>query len=84
VVSSEKEKDMKNNRLTNGDLAKLRMAAERIRLLASLEQASFSVDEKKDAEIKEEIRPYMMWFTNIACNIDRLLDGQEVDYLYFR
>ena len=75
---------MKNNRLTNEELTKLRMAADRIRELASLEKASFSISEAKDKEIKEAIKPYMMWFENLADNIDRLLDGKNPDYLYFR
>lgn len=75
---------MKNNRLTNEELTKLRMAADRIRELASLERASFSINEAKDKEIKNEIQPYMMWFKSLACSIDDLLDGKNPDYLYFR
>lgn len=75
---------MKNNRLTNEDMIKLRMACDRIRNLASLENASFSFNKEKDIEIKKAILPYMEWFNSISYSIESLLNGEDVDYLYFR
>ncbi len=76
---------MKNNRLTNEDVGKLRMACDRIRELASLEKANFSpFDEGKDIEVKKNVRPYMMWFEVVAQGIDEILDGREVPYSMFR
>lgn len=83
-INSGDEMKMKNQRLTKEDLSKLYMACNRIRSLASLENASFSANEEEDTEVKTAIRPYMMWFEGLANSVEDLLDGKEVDCLYFR
>lgn len=75
---------MKNNRLTNEDILKLRMACDRIRKLASMENASFSTNEDKDKQVKEDVKHYMEWFKCVANSVDRLLDGENVEYYCFR
>jgi hypothetical protein len=74
---------MKNNRLTKEDVLKLRMACDRIRSLASLENAFFSMDSGEDAQVKDLIRPYMTWFECVAEGIGDILDGKEVVPYYF-
>ena len=75
---------MKNNRLTNEDLTKLRMACERIRGLASLGNASFSSNKEKDESIKNDIMPYMQWFNAISYSIEDVLNGKETEFYQFR
>lgn len=74
---------MKNQRLTNDDIVKLNMAVERIRELASLERAHFSIDDEKDAIIKKEVRSYLMWFEVVATGIEEILKGNEPGYSLF-
>lgn len=69
---------MKNNRLTNEDLRKLRSGLDRIRELASLEKCTLS------QEVKEEFKLYMMWFNCVADSMGDLLDGKDVEYYRFR
>jgi hypothetical protein len=65
--------EMKNNRLTNSEVIQLQEIAERINVLASLENASFAMDKEKDAEIKEYIKPYMIWFKSEASELNKIL-----------
>jgi hypothetical protein len=66
-------------RFTQKEIMQLRKAVERIRELASLERASFSINKEKDEEIKKDIRPYMMWFDSIAFGLEKVLDGNGDD-----
>lgn len=75
---------MKNQRLTQEDILKLEMAVDRIRELASLEKAFFSINPEKDIAVKKEIRPYMMWFELVATGIEEILKGNEPRFSYFR
>lgn len=67
---------MKNNRLTNAEIHVLSECVERIRELASMENASFSGNEEEDKKIKESVRPYMLWFTNVASKIELILKDE--------
>ncbi len=49
---------------------------DRIRHLASLESASFSMEEEKDEEIKNTIKPYMSWFLIVARQLEELLNEE--------
>ena len=65
---------MKNNRLTNAEIHELRECVERIRELASMENANFSFDEEEDKKIKESVRLYMFWFATVASKIELILN----------
>jgi hypothetical protein len=75
---------VKNNRLTNEDLTKLRMACDRIRSLASLENASFTHNKDQDEMIKTAIMPYMQWFNAISYSIEDVLNGKETEFYQFK
>lgn len=64
---------MKNNRLTNSEIIALRQVAERIRELASMENANFG--KEKDKLIKDGVRPYMTWFVCEASEIEKILNS---------
>lgn len=66
---------MKNNRLTNKEIIELRMIVDRIRELASLENAKFGCTEEFDIETKKRIKPYMFWFSGQASKLQQILDG---------
>ena len=55
--------------MTNMEKVAFRSCADRLEVLASLENAGFSFDKDEDAKIKEAIRPYMQWFDCIAENL---------------
>lgn len=74
---------MKNNRLTNAEVLKLKMATDRIKELSSLERAKFLANSEEDKKIKEIIRPYMMWFDVVANGIEDIIDGKETNYNSF-
>ena len=65
---------MKNNRLTKVEIHVLEECVERIRELASMENANFSFDEEEDEKIKECVRLYMYWFTTEARKIELILN----------
>ena len=48
--------------------------ASRLSNLASLENASFHIDEEKDEYIKRMIRPYMMWFESVAYDLEKIVE----------
>lgn len=60
--------------MTNLEKATLQTLADRIKSLASLENASFNMDEEKDKQIKKAISPYMMWFESVAYDIEKVLE----------
>lgn len=63
--------------MTNTEKLALNTLAKRLEKLASLENAMFSMDKEKDALIKEEIKPYMMWFDIVATNIKEVVELTE-------
>jgi DTW domain-containing protein YfiP len=65
---------MKNNRLTNDELRRLRATAEEIKRLCTLETASFSIDETEDKRIKQAIKPWLIWFDIEANTINRIIE----------
>lgn len=75
---------MKNNRLTNEDILKLKAGLERIHELASFKNARFDMDDEKDKKIKNKMGPYMMWFDCVANAMEELLNGKEKEYYHFR
>ncbi|MDW5298733.1 MAG: hypothetical protein SA378_01125 [Sedimentibacter sp.] len=68
---------MKNNRLTNFEIINLQDYVDRINELASLEFASFINSIEKNNEIKEIVKPYMMWFENEANKIQKIIDSNK-------
>ena len=60
--------------MTNLEKATLQTLADRIKSLASLENASFHADKEKDKQIKREITPYMMWFESVAFDIEKVIE----------
>lgn len=60
--------------MTNLEKATLQTLAERIHSLASLENASFNMNEEKDKEIKKAIKPYMMWFESVAFDLEKIVE----------
>lgn len=63
--------------MTNLEKEALKTLAERIHKLASLENASFNMDEEKDKQIKKAISPYMMWFEAVAFDIEKIVELSE-------
>lgn len=59
--------------MTNLEKETLQVLANRIKSLASLENANFSMDKEKDEQIKKAIKPYMMWFESIAYDIEKVV-----------
>jgi hypothetical protein len=64
---------MKNNRLTNMEIFQIKESAEEIKRLCKLETASFSPDKEKDEEIKNAIKPWLMWFEIEAQKINSII-----------
>ena len=48
--------------------------ANRIKSLASLENANFNINEEKDEQVKKIISPYMMWFEGVAFSIEKVVE----------
>ena len=60
--------------MTNLEKETLQILSSRLKQLASLERASFHMNEKTDEEIKKAITPYMMWFESVALNLDKVIE----------
>lgn len=60
--------------MTNLEILALNTLAERLDILASLENASFNSNKEEDEKIKKTIRPYMMWFESVAMSIKRVTE----------
>jgi hypothetical protein len=69
--------------MTNLEKEVLQVLANRINKLASLENASFNMDEEKDKQVKKTISPYMMWFEAVAFDIEKIIElsGQKNDFI---
>lgn len=52
----------------------LQTLSNRIKQLASLERASFHMDNEKDKEIKKAVTPYMMWFESVAYDLEKVIE----------
>ena len=52
----------------------LKILANRIKSLSSLENANFNINKEKDEEIKKAITPYMMWFESVAYDIEKIIE----------
>lgn len=63
--------------MTNLEKEALLSCAKRLNKLASLENASFHMDEEKDKEIKKAITPYMSWFESVAMDIEKIVELTE-------
>lgn len=55
----------------------LKVAAARIRDLASMENADFGISAEHDKTIKDGVRPYMMWFEIVASHIEALATAED-------
>ena len=69
--------------MTKQEIRIIKKCADRINYLASLEHARFSANKEKDEKIKNEIRPYMLWFEIVSDTLDELLKAQNEEG-YFR
>lgn len=69
--------------MTNLEKETLLTCAKRLNKLASLENASFHIDEEKDEYIKKMIKPYMMWFESVAYDLEKVveLSNQKNDFI---
>lgn len=60
--------------MTNTEKLALKTLVNRLHSLASLENASFTVDKEKDEQIKKTISPYMMWFESVAFDLEKIVE----------
>ena len=63
--------------MTKKEMQIVKNCNERIKFLASLENASFSIDNVQDEKIKRAVRPYMMWFEIVSDCLDSLIELQD-------
>ena len=63
--------------MTSKEKEAIKYATKRIKSLASLENAGFGFDKEKDAETKQTIRPYMMWFEIVANYLEALANAED-------
>lgn len=68
--------------MNKSELLALKKVSERIRQLASLKNAGFSIRPQEDEYIKDCITPYMTWFTGVAYHLDELIEAVEKDNKY--
>lgn len=69
--------------MTKQEIRIIKKCADRIDYLASLKHACFNANKEKDEKIKNEIRPYMLWFEIVSDTLDELLKAQDEEG-YFR
>lgn len=60
--------------MTNTEKLALTSCADRLKHLASLENASFYMDKEEDERIKRAIKPYMMWFESVAYQLEDIIE----------
>lgn len=60
--------------MTNLEKSTLQTLSNRLKNLASLENASFNMNKEKDEEIKKAIKPYMMWFESVAYDLEKIIE----------
>ena len=63
--------------MTKAEKEAIIVAAERIKHLASLENARFDIDDKRDKFIKDEVSSYMVWFENVADCLEKLAHAEN-------
>ena len=63
--------------MTNLEKEALLSCVKRLNKLASLENASFRMNQEEDERIKRAIKPYMMWFESVAMNIESIVELSE-------
>lgn len=56
--------------MTKNERAAILAAANKIKELASMENACFGMTAEKDKTIKDGVRPYMMWFELVAMHLE--------------
>lgn len=64
--------------MTQKEKGALKQVSERIKSLASMENARFSSSEQYDKTIKDEVRLYMMWFTRTADMLEELANAENI------
>lgn len=52
----------------------LQTLSNRLKQLASLERASFHMNNDKDEEVKKAVTPYMMWFESVAYDLEKVIE----------
>lgn len=62
--------------MTKNERAAILAAANRIKDLASMENACFAMTTEKDKIIKDGVRPYMMWFEIVAMHLEDLANAE--------
>lgn len=65
--------------MTKQEKKALLSIANDIRYLASLEHANFHCNEQADAEVKQQIMPYMQWFISCALNLESVVESDDLD-----
>ena len=63
--------------MTKNERAAILAAANKIKELASMENACFGMNAEKDAAIKNGVRPYMMWFEIVAMHLEDLAAAEN-------
>ena len=64
--------------MTNGERQAIAAAAQRIKKLASLENASFfPFEPERDAQVKSKVSCYMSWFEIVANELETLANATE-------
>ena len=63
--------------MTKAERAAILAAANKIKELASLENACFGMTTEKDKLIKDGVRPYMMWFEIVAMHLEELATAEN-------
>lgn len=63
--------------MTKNERAAILAAANRIKDLASMENACFGLTQEKDKIIKDGVRPYMMWFEIVAMHLEDLATAES-------
>ena len=63
--------------MTKNERAAILAAANKIKELASMENACFGMTAEKDKLVKDGVRPYMMWFDLVAMHLEDLATAEN-------
>jgi hypothetical protein len=63
--------------MTKNERAAILAAANRIKELASLENACFGITPETDKIIKDGVNPYMIWFDIVAMHLEELATAEN-------
>lgn len=77
MAKTKKKNERLGGNMTNLEKEALNTLAERLRSLASLENAGFNADKEKDEAIKKAIKPYMLWFECLSYDIEEVINLSE-------